>query len=174
MSTVVSNNPDAPPTVPTDASLAATAEGGYVLATHSARLGAALLDGLVALAATAPGLILMLATSKEGELPVLGYILMAIGLLASTFYQWYLTTQRGQTIGKKQLNIKIVPLDGAPLSFLNGVVLRSWLMGLLENMPMVGGIIFLVNILMIFGSERRCMHDHLAGTRVIDASAETF
>jgi len=39
---------------------------------------------------------------------------------------------------------------------------------LVSQVPQVGGLIGLVDILFIFGKERRCLHDLLAGTRVVN------
>jgi hypothetical protein len=33
--------------------------------------------------------------------------------------------------------------------------------------PVVGGLISLVDIVLIFRRDRRCLHDHIAGTRVL-------
>jgi len=54
-------------------------------------------------------------------------------------------------------------------AFVHGVLLRQWVMGLLNAIPFIGNIIALVDPLMIFGDERRCLHDHIAGTKVIVA-----
>ena len=95
--------------------------------------------------------------------------LMVLMVLAFMGYQWYLIATTGQTLAKRWLGIKIVRVDGTPLGFVNGVILRSWVLGLLGNIPIVGPLVSLVNPLMIFGEERRCLHDQIAGTRVIVA-----
>ena len=65
------------------------------------------------------------------------------------------------------LGMKIVKTDGSDVNFVSGVILRSWVTGALSNIPFIGGIIGLVDALMIFGEEHRCLHDHIAGTKVI-------
>jgi uncharacterized RDD family membrane protein YckC len=94
---------------------------------------------------------------------------MGLMVLSFMIYQWYLIATTGQSLAKRWLGIKIVRLDGSPVGFVNGVILRSWVVGALSNIPILGTIIGLVNPLMIFGEERRCLHDHIAGTRVVVA-----
>ena len=66
--------------------------------------------------------------------------------------------------------MKIVKVDGAPVDFVSGVILRSWVVQVLSAIPMVGGLVGLIDALMIFGDEQRCLHDHIAGTVVIDVT----
>ncbi len=171
-------NPYAPPTADIDQGLQQQ-QGEYVLAERGTRLGAVLIDALLAVAAAAPaGLILgfMVYNSRgsmsfgDAELMVYGLIgVMALMVLAFMIYQWVLIATTGQSIAKRWLGIKIIRLDGSPVGFVNGVILRSWVVGALSNIPVVGAIVGIVNPLMIFGQERRCLHDHIAGTRVIVA-----
>jgi uncharacterized RDD family membrane protein YckC len=67
------------------------------------------------------------------------------------------------------MGIKIVKLDGSPVNFVSGVIMRNWIVGLMGGIPYVGSCIRLVDTLMIFGDERRCIHDRIAGTKVIVA-----
>lgn len=82
----------------------------------------------------------------------------------------YLLATRGQSIGKMLLRVRIVDYDtGAllPLSKLVGLrLVPVWIVSLI---PYVGGILSLIDVLFIFGSERRCVHDLIAGTRVVVA-----
>jgi uncharacterized RDD family membrane protein YckC len=41
-------------------------------------------------------------------------------------------------------------------------------MSLLSGIPYAGGLITLVDLLLIFGKERRCLHDLMADTIVVD------
>lgn len=172
-------NPYAPPTADVDQGLQLQ-HGDYVLADRGTRLGAALIDGLLSVAAALPaGLILgfTIYNNTRGNTGVGDLEVMTIGLIALMVlmvfafmgYQWYLISTTGQTLAKRWLGIQIVRVDGTPLGFVNGVILRSWVMSALSNIPFVGFIAALVNPLMIFGEERRCLHDHIAGTRVIVA-----
>jgi uncharacterized RDD family membrane protein YckC len=79
--------------------------------------------------------------------------------------QAWMLSVRGQSIGKSLLRLRVVPStsdDEAP-GFVTGVMVRWLLMWLLYMLP--GAI--LVDFFFLFRDDRRCLHDHLAGTRVI-------
>lgn len=96
-------------------------------------------------------------------------ILVAMAHVALlSLYTWYLISTRGQTIAKRWFGIKIVRDNGAPVGFVTGVIVRSWVMKTLCSVPYIGWCLLLpIECLMIFGNERRCLHDHIAATRVI-------
>lgn len=80
----------------------------------------------------------------------------------------YLLSRYGQTIGKRLLGIAIVTQDGRTPVFSQLIVQRycsQWLAGFI---PVLGSLLRLVDVLFIFREDRRCLHDHLAKTRVID------
>ena len=77
--------------------------------------------------------------------------------------------KNGQTIGKKIMNIKIVNMERKQVSIINLYTLRYLVFSLVNQIPAVGSLINLVNILFIFGKGRRCLHDRIAGTCVIKA-----
>jgi uncharacterized RDD family membrane protein YckC len=60
--------------------------------------------------------------------------------------------------------MKIVRHDGSNPGFLQAVVMRNWLRVLLNMVPFFA----LADALFIFGANKRCLHDLLAGTYVID------
>ncbi|WP_119395147.1 RDD family protein [Salinibius halmophilus] len=74
-----------------------------------------------------------------------------------------LLAQHGQTIGKRLFNIRITHMHGSPVA-MNVMVTRRYLLLLFADLvPLLS----LANALPIF-YKRRCLHDYLAGTRVID------
>jgi uncharacterized RDD family membrane protein YckC len=80
----------------------------------------------------------------------------------------FLLHQYGQTIGKRMLGIAIVTRDNQKPAFLPMIVQRylsQWLMGMV---PAIGLLLRLADILAIFRADKRCIHDHLAKTKVID------
>ena len=105
-------------------------------------------------------------TSPPGESGVLGSI-AAVLLLMTVAVQWYLISTTGQSIAKKLLKMKIVKVDGQDVNFVSGVVMRSWVPGFISAIPLVGMLFWLIDPLVIFGEERRCVHDVMAGTKVI-------
>lgn len=179
-------NPYAPP--------AASAEGPRdptddddepILADRGTRLGASILDGLVLTAAMVPAMVAFAidgvtkfkraqsggsAADFEGiPWSLSGFALLLVPL-AVQIYQWYLTAKQGQTLGKKWLRIRIVKLDNSPVDFVSGVVLRGWVVGLGSHIPYIGPFVWLADVLMIFGNQRRCFHDQIAGTKVVLAA----
>jgi uncharacterized RDD family membrane protein YckC len=84
--------------------------------------------------------------------------------------QCILLTLHGQTIGKKIAGTRIVSYrDGSNLGFVGNVLLRSFVPSLIGSIPYIGGCFSLVDVLCIFGEERRCLHDQIAGTAVVEA-----
>lgn len=146
----------------------------YELAGRWTRFGAALVDGFLSLGAALPGLVMLfMSMDKNDESQVwTGLSVAVIGMLILGIYQWYLISTRGQSLGKKWLHIRIVKLDGSLPGFVNGVLLRAWLMSLITNIPYIGGLVGLVDPLLIFGQERRCLHDLIASTQVIVGDPE--
>ena len=60
-----------------------------------------------------------------------------------------------------------IKVDGQDVNFVSGVVMRSWVPGFISAIPLVGMLFWLIDPLVIFGEERRCVHDVMAGTKVI-------
>jgi uncharacterized RDD family membrane protein YckC len=73
---------------------------------------------------------------------------------------------RGQSLGKRLLNIAIVRTDGQPAG-MNLLLRRYTFMYGLGAVPVVGTIIGLVDVFSIFRKTRRCLHDQLADTVVV-------
>lgn len=124
------------------------------LASRGSRLAASLVDALL------PGGI-ALAAFFIGQ--PLFFFLAAICLIV---YQVYLLADRGQTIGKKMMNIKIVTWGGdANGGFSTNVLKRVILNAIISIVPLYA----LVDIFFIFREDRRCCHDLLASTKVVQA-----
>ena len=158
---------------------AAVAEfsSGDELAGRGARLGAAIIDFIIMLVVLLPimymGGYMAAATeaAQAGAQVGLGTTLMwaAIGFVIFVVIQGFPLNATGQTWGKKLLKIKIVDLDGAkpPIGRLLG--LRYLPIQAVANVPLIGPVVALVNVLLIFRIDRRCGHDLIAGTRVVHA-----
>lgn len=136
-----------------------------ILADRGTRLGARIVDNVLYVAAGVLGFLPGLLIGEE--LAMAGGAVVAMLVLA--VYQWILIATTGQSLAKKWLGIRIVRLDGSELGFLYGVVLRSWV---IEFIGALFSPVALVDALLIFGDERRCLHDHLAGTKVVVANFE--
>ncbi|MCH8350935.1 MAG: RDD family protein [Chloroflexi bacterium] len=130
------------------------------LADRGSRLGAAIIDGIIFLVA-----VVLLAVLGPA-LAVIGSVLGGLGFIAIIIYQMVLLTKDGQTLGKKALGIRIVKRDtGENGGFVPNVLLRLFVNGLLGFIPFYG----LLDILLIFRGDRRCIHDMIAGTQVVKA-----
>jgi len=122
------------------------------------------------------GLLVMLVTglfeSAEAysSLSTIGLRALTIGVIAYVALNGWLLHTRGQTVGKALMGLLIVDSisgDKAPLWKL--LLLRMWffpLLLLLGIMPY--GIIPIIDQAMIFTPSRRCLHDRLCGTTVIN------
>ncbi len=90
--------------------------------------------------------------------------LSLLTLLAIPIVQVVLLSKYGQTIGKKALDIRIVQASTEQNGgFVPNVLLRAWITFFLGIVPLFG----IVDVLFIFREDRRCIHDMIAGTRVI-------
>jgi uncharacterized RDD family membrane protein YckC len=90
-------------------------------------------------------------------------------VLGIAFLVWnlILLAKRGQTVGKMCCGIKIVRTDYTKASFSRVFWLRAVVNALISAIPAVGNIYALVDVLFIFGEERKCLHDMFAGTIVV-------
>ncbi len=80
----------------------------------------------------------------------------------------YLLSRYGQTLGKRIVGIAIVTMDNRVPPFFQLITQRyltQWVAGMV---PVIGLFLRLVDVLAIFRPDRRCIHDHLAKTKVID------
>jgi uncharacterized RDD family membrane protein YckC len=159
--------------------VAVATSDGSVLADPGLRLVAALLDSLIGLVMIAPGFGLLAAAGvfneeagNEPNTPFLlaGVCALGLAMLILLIVQIYLLVTRGQTIGKKIVKVKIVAFEtGQNAGFTKVILLRGFVNGLIGCVPVVGGIYSLVDVLFIFRADRRCIHDLLAGTKVVKA-----
>jgi uncharacterized RDD family membrane protein YckC len=178
-------NPYAPPAVDPGAQPIDVSTFGD-LASRWQRLGAALFDVLPALAALTPFFIGLFTKAQSGETiagaggmnPLTPFLsagplgvasLVALGLVVST--QWLLLGVRGQTLGKMVAGTRVVRLDGSRASFVRAVIVRNWpffFLGLLGN---GGNALGMLDALFVFRRDKRCLHDLIAGTKVVRAVA---
>lgn len=144
-------------------------------ATRGKRLGAALLDGLIMLLpgglAAAGGI--MEWNARRAGIPsssVGGLLLFlgAVAALAVLVVNCVMIHRSGQTMGKRMLDIAVVRSDGDRIGLGRYILLRVIVVSLLGVIPLVGRFIGLIDVLLIFGKERRCLHDLIADTIVVD------
>jgi len=140
----------------------------HMLASPWTRLGAAILDGFLYMLVAVPVALLTMdfdAYDPGNPFEVWGTLGLPVLLVAVV--QWYLIATTGQTVGKKLVGVKIIKTTGEDVNFVSGVVLRSWVPAFIGWVPFVGSIFGLVDALFIFSADHRCIHDMIAGTKVI-------
>ncbi len=152
-------------------------DGELVLADRGVRLLAAIIDLVLML-----GLVMVLgfiaaitlpAFSKDSQsqqtaFAVVGLVAIA-AFLAVVIINFVLVHRYGQTIGKRIMKVKIVRADGSRCSLLRYIFARGLPVGLLSAIPLIGYIVSLVDPLMIFRADQRCLHDLIADTIVVKA-----
>lgn len=157
------------------------ADEALVLASRWRRLFASMVDGLVVMLvlAVVGGIIGgILAAMGKWDMNFLSqlkepsftfslgsaviYIAVFIGINASRL------RERGQTIGKSALGIRIVTEDGE-IPALTTSIKRFGFMSAIGVIPVAGSLFSLANVLCIFRGSRQCLHDNIASTRVVNA-----
>jgi uncharacterized RDD family membrane protein YckC len=168
-------NPYAPPESSVHTVEAPVEIEGPPLANPWIRLAAVLLDGVFGMICVMPGLFICFYLMMQNELDednftLAIYIVSFVFPLPLNIFQWYLLTKSGQTLGKKIVKIRILNYaTGEMPGFGRAVALRWWVHGILCAIPCAGIIYALVDALLIFGEARRCIHDYIAGTKVVVA-----
>lgn len=107
---------------------------------------------------------------KQPQLPE-SLLWMVGGLVLTLAIHGPFLARSAQTIGKRALGIRIVTVkDNAPAPLARIVLWRMLPLSLLAQIPYVGPLLGLIDVLAIFRQDRRCLHDHVAGTRVLQVA----
>jgi uncharacterized RDD family membrane protein YckC len=176
--------------------VAPTAAGETQLADAGTRLMARLIDWVIEIAVSIPGLIIlgtelmrilpMVAQGRTPELSqlnlpriILGACVIAVCTLGLLVVQVWLLTTRGQSIGKRVMSVRIVlATDGGKPGIVHAWLLRELVITcigvVLGLIPFIGPLMLrpifhLVDWCFIFRADRRCVHDLIANTRVLKA-----
>lgn len=171
--------PDAPPPVPTTTRVD--------LASPWARLGAWFLDNVFAFVCCLPGCLVVgfsvlaeALTNRNsfaetvGNSNLLGLVLMMTGGLVVLVVQVWMLCARGQSVGKRLLGIRIVRFgDHSNPGFVGSVLMRMIVPGFIQMVPVLGFVFFVVDVLFIFRDDHRCVHDLIAGTKVVTVEAKS-
>jgi uncharacterized RDD family membrane protein YckC len=166
------HNPYAPPKAEVRDAPAEVHSGE--LASRGLRFLASLVDAVISAFITLPLAFLTGYWQRvmAGDPDIVG---LGLGITAAAFVAFVAIhgtwlAKHGQTVGKRLVGIRIVnvsddrvPTLATTLGKRYGVL---WLVSLIPN---VGFVVNLVDDLLIFRSDRRCLHDLIAGTKVIMA-----
>ncbi len=142
------------------------ASNEIVLSSVLRRLAAWFLD-VVALFIVSAVILILVAIVSPVSIQVEGVLAQIAFLAIFLLINGYNLVHQGQTIGKSLVGIRIVDLDNNVPDLFHVIVLRLVPFSLIVAVPVVGPILGLVDILFIFGPQRRCLHDYLAKTKVI-------
>jgi uncharacterized RDD family membrane protein YckC len=153
------------------------------LAARRYRFAALIIDHLIFYIAISP-IYPLLSKSPEvsEELTLINYLnpyagnpdwpIEVAGTVLFGVYFWLQHALWGQTLGKRIYRLKVVSsATGEPPGFGHSGV-RALVHPVLLATPYTGMLIYLIDALWIFvGPKRKCLHDVIAGTVVVDLSA---
>lgn len=136
---------------------------------RGARLAAAIVDGVLYMAILfGLDFVLPLHLFERGQEPPL-LLLTVLGLSTFLLVQGWPLLQRGQTLGKIALGLRIVRPDGSRVGAGRLLGLRYGVGFVIAVIPVVGNFYALVDSLLIFRESRKCLHDNIADTIVVKA-----
>jgi uncharacterized RDD family membrane protein YckC len=141
------------------------------LADRGTRFVAAFLDGLISLAYSLPLMYFMgffdnaKAMQNASFTTLLG--VSALSFVCFVLVHGYTLKQSGQTLGKKMTGIRIADLDDGVPDLGRVIGLRYLPITAVGLIPIAGSFLPLIDVLFIFRSDRRCIHDLIAGTKVV-------
>ena len=102
--------------------------------------------------------------------PAIATVALLVLGIAGVPYQVALLRREGQTVGKFLLRIRIVDEEtGVKGTVFSNIVLRYFVNWLLTLIPPY----VVIDHAFIFAKNRRCVHDYLAGTKVVLDSPRT-
>jgi uncharacterized RDD family membrane protein YckC len=178
----MNNNPTNPYAAPTAVVDDIAEPGSLELAGRGRRLGAAIIDSLIiAIPFMLLGVWFAIAGARSGA-PAAGGVLTwvvthpfgyqaaasLLGYLTFLALNGYLLNKSAQTIGKRLLGIRIVRSNGETADFGRIAFLRYLPTALVQMLPLVGNFYPLIDALLIFRGSRKCLHDNIADTIVVN------
>lgn len=160
------NNPFQPPS----AAVADLPVDGAEPATRGSRLLAVLADTAIQVAVMlAINALLPWSIWNVDASPGQLLVNLVVGLLVFAMLQGWMLVRHGQTLGKRALGLRIVRTDGSRAGAGRLLGLRYGLGWVLTMIPLLGSVYALIDALLIFRADRRCLHDLIAGTIVVRA-----
>ncbi len=143
------------------------------LASRGKRLGGSLLDSLIASVVIVPVMIFMGAFKQASQGQKMGIeqtiAVFLLGNIVFLVINGIFLAKHGQTLGKKIVGTRIVSESDRQILPLTRVFgLRYLPVSVIAQIPLAGSFFSLANALFIFRSDKRCIHDLIAGTIVVD------
>lgn len=172
-------NPYESPLTSANAEFTSPPSGG-ALAGRFTRFAAAMADGFLLLAILMPiqfatGYFARAMVQQVGIIEQIVMSLLGLGIML--LLNGYLLVNRGQTIGKMLTKIQIVDAETSKLlSFVRVYVYRYlWTLPFVLGVILIPGsrddvlvnVVIFIDVVIIFGAARRCIHDYIAGSKVV-------
>lgn len=140
------------------------------LAGMGSRLGARIIDWILVVVASVIVLIVLfggLGRTERGFFAALFLSLLVIAAIV-LLYEWTMIAVLGQTLGKKWTGVKVVRADNGAVPGWGKSFVRWLIPGLVNIIPVVGNIAFLLVYLSpVFSKTRQGWHDMAAATVVV-------
>lgn len=164
------STPGANPFAPPSAEVADVAVATNEPAPLGARFFAAIIDMGIQLAVFFPAAYFLPFSLMDPDPPwTHTAVLILLGLVLFLLVQGALLVREGQTWGKRFRGLRIVRPDGSRASAGRVLGLRYGVGFLISSIPGLGPLWGLVDSLCIFRASRRCLHDNIADTIVVNA-----
>ncbi|TQV85743.1 RDD family protein [Exilibacterium tricleocarpae] len=142
------------------------------LASRWSRLLAFLIDSIVLIVSFSPVIWLSGVFDDEDSAQISTAAILTLIVLGYALFfaiNWLPLKEQAQTWGKRFLNIKIVGDDGCKLP-IKDLIFKRYAFGFgVGFIPVVGDFFVLVNHLFIFTASKKCLHDHVAKSSVVNA-----
>ena len=158
-------------------------DGKGELASHGMRFSGALIDGMLKAICWMPAGFaawgVLAEDFRAGRQPAPEELMAVLNeammkslpfLLVLALVQCALLSMRAQSVGKLLVGTRIVShQDGIRVGFGRAFFLRGTIPWIIEQIPLFGRLFWVIDVSFIFGADRRCLHDYIAGTRVVNA-----
>lgn len=147
------------------------AETHHQLASRGDRLLGAIIDSLIVSVVIFSvlffsGVFTQLAEGKPiSTIQEIFYAALGVGVFLAI--NGNLLAKHGQTVGKKIVGVRIVGEDDKYLPLLKLIGLRYLPVAILAYIP-YGNVLWFVDLAFIFRRDKRCLHDIIARTRVVN------
>jgi uncharacterized RDD family membrane protein YckC len=107
--------------------------------------------------------------SGEGVGIVTQFLVSLLSLAAFIAINYHFWEKNGQSIGKLAVGTKIVRTNGDRCPASRIITHRILPIYIIQQVPVIGNIVGLVDALLIFRASKKCLHDDIADTIVIKA-----
>lgn len=149
---------------PDDESSMASPRWSTYLAPRGRRFLGSVLDGVFYLVVMG----VAMTTLAPDDDPRRSMVIAGAAFATAVAVQAVLIVTTGQSVAKRLLGMRIVRDDGSPVGLWSGVILRSWIVKGATLIPYIGQLLGLIDAIFIFRDDHKCLHDDIAGTKVIE------